>query len=156
MLPPGVQNVLFSATFPDNVQQFASEFAPEANQLYLKQEEVTVDAIKQLWMECDGEDQKYNALSALYDCMTIGQSIVFCRVSFWPTRCAVAYHVHFSAEIPPIISPNALRARDTRSRLSMERKNMLSVMTFSMGSGMARPKSSSRPTSWLEVSIFSR
>jgi ATP-dependent RNA helicase DDX19/DBP5 len=81
MLPPGVQNVLFSATFPDEVRQFAQEFAPEANQIFLKKEDITVDAIKQLYLECEGEEQKYNALSALYDIMTIGQSIVFCKVS---------------------------------------------------------------------------
>ncbi|WWC91923.1 uncharacterized protein L201_006875 [Kwoniella dendrophila CBS 6074] len=79
MLPVGVQNVLFSATFPDEVQRFAQSFAPEANKLFLKKEDVTVDAIKQLYLECDGEDSKYDALSALYDCLTIGQSIVFCR-----------------------------------------------------------------------------
>lgn len=83
MLPPGVQNVLFSATFPDNVREFAQDFAPEANQIFLKKEEITVDAIKQLYLECDGEEQKYNALSALYDIMSIGQSIVFCKVSSW-------------------------------------------------------------------------
>jgi len=81
MLPPGVQNVLFSATFPDHVKDFANDFAPEANQIFLKKEEVTVEAIKQLYLECDGEEQKYNALSALYDIMSIGQSIVFCKVS---------------------------------------------------------------------------
>ncbi|OCF43711.1 ATP-dependent RNA helicase DBP5 [Kwoniella heveanensis CBS 569] len=79
LLPPTVQNVLFSATFPEEVQRFAEHFAPEANQLFLKKEEVTVDAIKQLYLECDGEDQKYDALSMLYDCMSIGQSIVFCK-----------------------------------------------------------------------------
>lgn len=82
MLPPGVQNVLFSATFPDHVKEFANDFAPEANQIFLKKEEVTVEAIKQLYLECDGEEQKYNALSALYDIMSIGQSIVFCKVSY--------------------------------------------------------------------------
>ncbi|WVR09609.1 hypothetical protein IAU60_006681 [Kwoniella sp. DSM 27419] len=79
MLPPTVQNVLFSATFTDDVQSFAEMFAPEANTLFLKKEDVTVDAIKQLYMECDGESQKYEALSMLYDCMSIGQSIVFCK-----------------------------------------------------------------------------
>lgn len=82
MLPPGVQNVLFSATFPDSVRDFAQQFAPEANQIFLKKEDIAVDAIKQLYLECDGEEQKYNALSALYDIMTIGQSIVFCKVNF--------------------------------------------------------------------------
>jgi superfamily II DNA/RNA helicase len=80
-LPPNVQNVLFSATFPEHVKEFADEFAPEANQIFLKKEEVTVEAIKQLYLECDGEQQKFEALSALYDIMTIGQSIVFCKVS---------------------------------------------------------------------------
>lgn len=80
-LPRNAQIVLFSATFPDKVRDFAETIAPEANQIYLKQEEVTVDAIKQLWLECDGEDGKLQALSLLYDLMTIGQSIVFCRVS---------------------------------------------------------------------------
>ncbi|KAK8853404.1 hypothetical protein IAR55_004110 [Kwoniella newhampshirensis] len=79
MLPPNVQNVLFSATFNDNVREFAERFAPEANQLFLKLENVTVDAIKQLYMKCNGEDGKYDALAALYDCMSIGQSIVFCK-----------------------------------------------------------------------------
>lgn len=78
-LPENVQNVLFSATFPEEVQEFAKLFAPEANQLFLKQEDVTVDAIKQLYLECDSEQGKFEALSMLYDCMSIGQSIVFCR-----------------------------------------------------------------------------
>lgn len=73
--------MLFSATFPENVKNFAAAVAPEANQIFLKQEDVTVDAIKQLYLECDGESQKYEALSNLYDVMTIGQSIVFTRVS---------------------------------------------------------------------------
>ena len=72
--------MLFSATFPDEVQDFAQNAAPEANQIFLKKEEVTIDTIKQLYLECDGEEQKYEALSALYDIMTIGQSIVFCKV----------------------------------------------------------------------------
>ncbi|WVQ84813.1 hypothetical protein IAT38_006970 [Cryptococcus sp. DSM 104549] len=79
LLPSHVQNVLFSATFNDEVRDFATKFAPEANSLFLKQEEVTVDAIKQLYLECDNEEQKYDALSALYDCLVIGQSIVFCK-----------------------------------------------------------------------------
>lgn len=81
MLPRETQIVLFSATFPDDVRQFASRVAPEANEIYLKQEDVTVDAIKQLWLQCDGEQGKFDALSILYELMTIGQSIVFCRVS---------------------------------------------------------------------------
>ena len=83
MLPRTTQNVLFSATFPEDVRVFAESVAPEAHKIFLKREDVTVDAIKQLYLECDGEEQKYNALSSLYDIMTIGQSIVFCEVRFY-------------------------------------------------------------------------
>ena len=63
------------------MRSFADSFAPEANQIYLKKEDVTVAAITQLYLECDGEEAKFNALTSLYDVMTIGQSIVFCKVS---------------------------------------------------------------------------
>jgi ATP-dependent RNA helicase DDX19/DBP5 len=79
VLPPEIQNVLFSATFPDEVQEFAQLFAPNANQIFLKKEDITVDAITQLKLECDNEQAKFDALSALYDVMSIGQSIVFCK-----------------------------------------------------------------------------
>jgi ATP-dependent RNA helicase DDX19/DBP5 len=45
-----VQIVLFSATFNDNVRNFASRFAPQANEIRLKQEELSLDAIKQFFM----------------------------------------------------------------------------------------------------------
>ncbi|KAL7424451.1 RNA helicase required for poly(A+) mRNA export [Cryptotrichosporon argae] len=78
-LPPHVQYLLFSATFPDDVQAFASQIAPEANSIYLKKEEVTVEKITQLYLECSDEEGKFDALLAMYDCLSIGQSIVFCR-----------------------------------------------------------------------------
>jgi ATP-dependent RNA helicase DDX19/DBP5 len=76
--------VLFSATFPEEVREFAEEFAPEANQIFLRKEEVTVASITQLYVVCDGEESKYQALSSLYDVMSIGQSIVFCKVGQVP------------------------------------------------------------------------
>ncbi|KLT38945.1 putative ATP-dependent RNA helicase, partial [Cutaneotrichosporon oleaginosum] len=79
VLPPEIQNVLFSATFPEEVQEFAQLFAPNANQIYLRKEDITVDAITQLKLECENESAKFDALSALYDVMSIGQSIVFCK-----------------------------------------------------------------------------
>lgn len=45
-----VQIVLFSATFSETVRNFALRFAPKANEIRLKKEEVTLDAIKQFFM----------------------------------------------------------------------------------------------------------
>jgi len=71
--------VLFSATFPDNVVRYADRFAPNANQITLKHEELTVEGIKQLYMDCDSEQHKYEVLVKLYGLMTIGSSIIFVK-----------------------------------------------------------------------------
>lgn len=76
-LPKTTQLVIFSATFPDQVRKYAEKFVPNANQLTLKQEELNVDAIKQLYMDCNDEDHKFEVLNELYGLLTIGSSIIF-------------------------------------------------------------------------------
>lgn len=76
-LPKTTQLVIFSATFPDDVRKYAEKFVPNANQLSLKQEELNVDAIKQLYMDCDSEQHKYEVLTKLYGLLTIASSIIF-------------------------------------------------------------------------------
>lgn len=77
--PP--QILLFSATFPDHVRTFADNFAPKANKIELQKNEVTVDNIRQFYMDCKNEEHKYEVLVSLYKLLTIGQSIIFCQVS---------------------------------------------------------------------------
>lgn len=79
-MPQGCQIVLFSATFPGRVVEFANRFAPNSNQITLKHEELTVEGIKQLYMDCDGEEHKYEVLVQLYQLLTIGSSIIFVKV----------------------------------------------------------------------------
>ncbi|KAL8889905.1 MAG: hypothetical protein Q9205_003021 [Flavoplaca limonia] len=79
MLPPNIQVVLFSATFPDNVVQYAERFAPNSNQITLRHEELTVEGIKQLYLDCPSENAKYDSLVKLYGLMTIGSSIIFVK-----------------------------------------------------------------------------
>ncbi|KAI9813424.1 MAG: RNA helicase required for poly(A+) mRNA export [Pycnora praestabilis] len=79
MLPKTTQVVLFSATFPDAVVRYANKFAPNANQITLKHEELTVEGIKQLYLDCDSESAKYDVLVRLYGLMTIGSSIIFVK-----------------------------------------------------------------------------
>jgi ATP-dependent RNA helicase DDX19/DBP5 len=81
MLPrEGLQVVLFSATFPVEVVRFATKFAPNANEMTLKHEDLTVEGIKQIYLDCEGEADKYNALVKFYGLLTIGSSIIFVRV----------------------------------------------------------------------------
>ncbi|EMG50438.1 ATP-dependent RNA helicase DDX19B, partial [Candida maltosa Xu316] len=76
-LPKDTQLVLFSATFPDEVRAYAEKFVPNANSLELKQEELNVDGIKQLYMDCNSEQHKFEVLCELYGLLTIGSSIIF-------------------------------------------------------------------------------
>lgn len=76
-LPKDTQLVLFSATFADAVRQYAKKIVPNANTLELQINEVNVDAIKQLYMDCKNEADKFDVLTELYGLMTIGSSIIF-------------------------------------------------------------------------------
>lgn len=75
--PEDAQLVLFSATFSESVIEFAHRIIPNANEIALKRDELSVDAIKQFYMDCDSFAHKKQILSALYSLLTVGQSIVF-------------------------------------------------------------------------------
>ncbi|KAL2844724.1 P-loop containing nucleoside triphosphate hydrolase protein [Aspergillus pseudoustus] len=79
LLPRDIQVVLFSATFPTHVHQYASKFAPSANELTLQHEELTVEGIKQLYLDCASEEDKYRTLVQLYGLLTVGSSIIFVK-----------------------------------------------------------------------------
>jgi ATP-dependent RNA helicase DDX19/DBP5 len=74
------QIVLFSATFPDRVRNFANKFASNANKIELKKEELSVEGIKQFYMDCKDEEAKYEILVQIYNLLTVGQSIIFTKV----------------------------------------------------------------------------
>ena len=56
------------------------KIAPAANEITLKHEELTVEGIKQLYMDCDGDQAKFDVLVKLYGLLTIGSSIIFVKV----------------------------------------------------------------------------
>ena len=66
------------------VVDYAHKFAPNSNEITLKQAELTVEGIKQICIDCPSETAKYDALVKLYGLMTIGSSIIFVKVNgFW-------------------------------------------------------------------------
>jgi ATP-dependent RNA helicase DDX19/DBP5 len=79
LVPQNCQIVLFSATFNDEVRGFASKIVADPNIITLKREELTVDAIKQYYMDCNGYKAKFMILSQIYGLLTIAQSMVFCH-----------------------------------------------------------------------------
>jgi superfamily II DNA/RNA helicase len=95
LLPKNIQTVLFSATFPPAVINYAQRFAPGANVLTLAHEELTIEGIKQLYIDIDQDTDKYSTLLKFYGLMTQASSIIFVRVS--------------SAHIEPLIITDVCR-----------------------------------------------
>ena len=93
LLPNTMQIVLFSATFPNKVVAYAQKFAPNANEITLRHEELTVEGIKQLYLDCPGPESKYDILVRLYSMMTIGSSIIFVAVCILATVYLIEVNV---------------------------------------------------------------
>ncbi|KAF2000957.1 P-loop containing nucleoside triphosphate hydrolase protein [Amniculicola lignicola CBS 123094] len=79
MVPKDIQTVLFSATFPPRVIEYAKNFAPNANVLTLAHDELTIEGIKQLYIDIDQDNDKYSTLLKFYGLMTQASSIIFVR-----------------------------------------------------------------------------
>ncbi|KAG7288660.1 RNA helicase required for poly(A+) mRNA export [Staphylotrichum longicolle] len=79
MLPKTIQILLFSATFPDKVMNYARKYAPNSNEIKLRHQELTVKGISQMYMDCPDESKKYDILCKLYGLMTIGSSVIFVK-----------------------------------------------------------------------------
>lgn len=87
MLPKTIQTLLFSATFPDKVNNYAGKFAPNAHTLKLQRSELTVKGISQMFIDCPDDNIKYDVLCKLYGLMTIGQSVIFVKVRILVIKC---------------------------------------------------------------------
>merc|ERR1712080_527684 len=71
------QILFFSATYPDDVRAFAEALVPRAFSIKVNKAELTVSSVKQMYMECNGDTEKYERLVQLYTSMNIGQSVIF-------------------------------------------------------------------------------
>lgn len=59
------QVLLFSATFPEAVMRYAKDFCPNADEIKLKRDELTVAGIQQMYMDCQGYVQNLSTLSKI-------------------------------------------------------------------------------------------
>ena len=73
--------LLFSATYDDDVMNFARKIVPSPVVIRLRRYEESLANIKQFYVVCKNQDMKFEALSNMYGVLSIGQCIVFCHVS---------------------------------------------------------------------------
>jgi translation initiation factor 4A len=78
-LPTDVQVGLFSATMPPEALDITQNFMSGPLKILVKQEEVTLEGIRQFFINCEKEDWKLDTLFDLYDTLNIAQAVIFCN-----------------------------------------------------------------------------
>ncbi|BES99883.1 DEAD box ATP-dependent RNA helicase [Nesidiocoris tenuis] len=78
-LKENCQIMFFSATYDDEVMQFAKGIVPNPVLIRLKREEESLDNIQQYYVICDSKEEKYQSIANIYGGITIGQAIIFCH-----------------------------------------------------------------------------
>lgn len=82
---------------------FAEKIIPNPNIIRLKREEETLDNIRQFYIICKDKEEKFAALCNLYGCLTIAQTIVFCKVSQLTCLRTPDNNNHYSPKVFPLL-----------------------------------------------------
>ena len=79
MLPPTTQVVLLSATMPKDVLEVTTKFMRDPIRILVKKDELTLEGIKQFYVNVEQEQYKYDCLTDLYDSISVTQAVIFCN-----------------------------------------------------------------------------
>jgi len=77
-IPSKCQMAIFSATMPQSALELTQQFMnPDATQILVQPEHVTLDGIKQYYLGVDNDNWKFDTLCELYERLQINQTIIF-------------------------------------------------------------------------------
>ena len=78
-IPTSVQVCLFSATMPEECIDITNKFMRNPVKILVKKEYVTLEGIKQYYIDVVQDNYKYEILCDLYKTISVSQAIIFCR-----------------------------------------------------------------------------
>ena len=78
-LPPATQVLIVSATLPNEILEMTSKFMTDPVRVLVRRDELTLEVIRQFFINVEREEWKFDTLCDLYDRMTITQTIIFCN-----------------------------------------------------------------------------
>jgi len=78
-MPANVQVVLFSATFPPDCLELSNKFMQNPVKILVKTEELTLEGIRQFYVDCEEEQYKFDVLKELYELISVPQVIIFVK-----------------------------------------------------------------------------
>lgn len=73
------QVILLSATMPEEVMEVTKHFMRNPIRILVKKEELTLEGIKQFYVQVGKEEWKLETLCDLYETLTITQAVIFCN-----------------------------------------------------------------------------
>lgn len=76
-LPSDTQVNLLSATMPTDVLEVTKRFMRDPIRILVKKEELTLEGIKQFYVQVEKEEWKLDTLCDLYETLTITQAVIF-------------------------------------------------------------------------------
>ena len=79
LLPASVQVVLISATLQSEVLDVANNFMRDPIKILVKKDELTLEGIKQFYIDVEQEEFKFDVLCDLYNSLSITQAVIFCN-----------------------------------------------------------------------------
>ncbi|GFZ16254.1 eukaryotic translation initiation factor 4A1 [Actinidia rufa] len=77
LLPPKIQVGVFSATMPPEALEITRKFMKKPVRILVKRDELTLEGIKQFYVNVDKEEWKLETLCDLYETLAITQSVIF-------------------------------------------------------------------------------
>jgi len=76
-IPKTTQICLFSATMPDEIVELTNKFMNNPEKVLVKKEELTLEGIRQFYINVKHNDWKYDVITDLYDVINISQCIIY-------------------------------------------------------------------------------
>ena len=77
--PKSTQVALFSATMPQEVVEVADTLLRDPVRILIPPEEVTLDGIKQFYVDVQREEWKFDALCDIYKQLNVNQALIYCN-----------------------------------------------------------------------------
>ncbi|EGG21616.1 DEAD/DEAH box helicase domain-containing protein [Cavenderia fasciculata] len=79
LLPEKIQVGLFSATMTEETLGITTKFMNTPVKILVKKDELTLEGIRQFYVNVGSEQGKFDVLTDLYETLSITQSVIFCN-----------------------------------------------------------------------------
>jgi translation initiation factor 4A len=79
LLPNDIQVGLYSATMTPDFFKLSNNFMRDPIKILVKNDELTLEGIRQYYIDLEKNDYKYDTLCDLYSMISVSQSIIYCN-----------------------------------------------------------------------------